>query len=114
GSWNRLPPDQHLRDGGHYRFRRHSCFVVERGGTLSQVPHRAHYQPVDYNALHGGIERWFEPIEPEVIASPAWANLVASLGNELFARKPVSRWYVEAHQFRIDASGGIGRPTPEG
>jgi hypothetical protein len=24
------------------------------------------------------------------------------------------RWYVEAHQFRIDTAGGIGRPTPEG
>jgi hypothetical protein len=24
---------------------------------------RAHWQPVEYNALHGGLERWFEPIE---------------------------------------------------
>jgi hypothetical protein len=23
-------------------------------------------------------------------------------------------WFVEAHQFRIDTEGGIGRPTPEG
>jgi hypothetical protein len=23
-------------------------------------------------------------------------------------------WFVEAHQFRIDTDGGIGRPTPEG
>lgn len=23
-------------------------------------------------------------------------------------------WYTEAHQFRIDTDGGIGRPTPEG
>jgi hypothetical protein len=28
--------------------------------------------------------------------------------------RPVERWYIEAHQFRIDASDGIGRPTPEG
>ena len=34
---------------------------------------------------------------------------------ELFARvRPVARWYIEAHQFRIDTTGGIGRPTPEG
>ena len=26
----------------------------------------------------------------------------------------MSRWYLEAHQFRIDTEGGIGRPTPEG
>jgi hypothetical protein len=23
-------------------------------------------------------------------------------------------WFIEAHQFRIDTAGGIGRPTPEG
>ena len=30
---------------------------------LRLVPQRAHWQPIEYNALHGGIERWFEPIE---------------------------------------------------
>ena len=24
------------------------------------------------------------------------------------------RWFIEAHQFRIDTADGIGRPTPEG
>src|SRR5689334_17206662 len=61
--WNDLPPDQHLKDGGRYRRRRHSSFVVA-GGEVSQVAHRAHWQPVEYNALHGGIERWFEPMDP--------------------------------------------------
>ena len=27
---------------------------------------------------------------------------------------PVPRWFVEAHQFRIDTADGLGRPTPEG
>ena len=63
GDWNDLPPDNHLKDGGRYRRRRHSCFVVD-AGHVTQVPHRAHWQPVSYNALHGGIERWFEPLEP--------------------------------------------------
>jgi len=58
--------------------------------------------------------RWFEPIEPEVVSAPAFRQLLASLG-DLFAQlQPVSRWYLEAHQFRIDTAGGIGRPTPEG
>ena len=26
----------------------------------------------------------------------------------------VQPWYAEAHQFRLDTEGGIGRPTPEG
>ena len=28
-SWNDLPPDAHLKDGGRYRRRRHSCFEVQ-------------------------------------------------------------------------------------
>lgn len=114
-AWNRLPPDAHLRDGGHYRRRRHSCFVQELpSGTLTPTPHRAHWQPTDYNALHGGFERWFDPIEPGVVAAPAWTELLVSLG-QLFAQvKAVPRWFIEAHQFRIDTTGGVGRPTPEG
>lgn len=115
-TWERLPRDQYLLDGGRYRFRRHSCFIQHLAGSrsLELAPHRAHWQPTHYNALHGGIERWFEPIEREVLSHAAWEPLLVSLG-ELFAiAKPVDRWYIEAHQFRIDASEGIGRPTPEG
>ena len=114
-SWDRLPPDEHLRDGGRYRSRRHSSYVQAFAPeSLNLAPHPAHWQPTTYNALHGGIERWFEPIEPQVTAAPAWRQLIASLG-ALFARvRPADRWYIEAHQFRIDTANGIGRPTPEG
>lgn len=114
-SWNRLPPDAHLKDGGHYRRRRHACFVQDlASGALEQTPHRAHWQPTDYNALHGGFERWFDPVEPAVADAPAWRELLASLGR-LFAQvRDVPRWYIEAHQFRIDTTEGVGRPTPEG
>lgn len=114
-SWNRLLPDTHLRDGGHYRKRRHTCFVHEvPAQTLHTMPHRAHWQPVDYNALHGGFERWFEAIETDVSKSALWGSLLIGFG-ELFAQvKPVRQWFIEAHQFRIDTAGGVGRPTPEG
>lgn len=111
--WEDLPPDTYLRDGGNYRRRRHSCFVAE-GGQLAQVPHRAHWQPRDYNALHGGMRRWFEPVAPATIARPAWPRLLLALGGVCSRLRPVPRWYVEAHQFRIDTTDGIGRPTPEG
>jgi hypothetical protein len=113
--WNDLPPDRYLLDGGRYRYRRHGCFVHDVShGQLEQTPHRAHWQPTAYNALHGGIERWFEPIEPALVAAPAWHRLLTGLG-ALFARvSPVDRWYIEAHQFRIDTAQGVGRPTPEG
>ena len=36
---------------------------------------------------------------------------MARLASDLKGPQP---WYIEAHQFRIDTEGGIGRPTPEG
>jgi hypothetical protein len=36
---------------------------------------------------------------------------LADVASELYGAR---RWFVEAHQFRIDTAGGIGRPTPEG
>jgi hypothetical protein len=115
GTWNDLPRDTYLRDGGRYRSRRHSSFIHQLDGDMLQVvPQRAHWQPTDYNALHGGMERWFEPIDATVARTPAWGQLLRGLGT-LFARlQPAARWYIEAHQFRIDTAEGIGRPTPEG
>ena len=111
--WNDLPPDEYLRDGGRYRQRRHGCFVTGVEG-IEQSPPRAHYQPLDYNALHGGLQRWFAPIAPETVVAPAWGALLRALGDRLREVRPADPWYVEAHQFRIDTADGIGRPTPEG
>ena len=112
-SWNALPPDDYLKDGGRYRRRRHSCFVADRGVLLS-VPRRAHWQPVEYNALHGGMERWFEPMDAATLSSPAWVKLIGALAAISSELKGPRAWSVEAHQFRIDTTDGIGRPTPEG
>ncbi len=114
-TWARLPRDTYLRDGGKYRSRRHSCFIQTfSSGVLTAVPRRPHWQPTSYNALHGGIERWFEPIEPQVLDAPVWEKLVAAIGALFEQVRPVDRWFIEAHQFRIDTANGIGRPTPEG
>jgi hypothetical protein len=111
--WDDLPRDPYLKDGGRYRFRRHSSYEI-KNGTLAPVPHRAHWQSVDYNALHGGIERWFEPSQTQLTNKPAWQSLLLGLAHALNGVKPVTTWFVEAHQFRIDTTDGIGRPTPEG
>ncbi len=112
-SWDDLAPDAYLKDGGKYRRRRHASYVIE-GQRLERVAHRAHWQPVSYNALHGGMERWFEPISPEVEASSAWRALLRAAADAATALRGERTWYVEAHQFRIDTTDGIGRPTPEG
>jgi hypothetical protein len=112
-TWDDLPPDGYLKDGGRYRRRRHSCFVVQ-GESLSLVPHRAHWQPVEYNALHGGMERWFEPMDAAALGNPGWPRLLTGIGRVSSQLKGAQPWYLEAHQFRIDTTDGIGRPTPEG
>jgi hypothetical protein len=112
-SWNDLALDQYLRDGGRYRRRRHACFI-DTHGELARTPHRPHWQPVEYNALHGGMERLFVPVRDEVAQAPAWRALLTTLGQVCRAVAQAPTWYVEAHQFRIDTQDGIGRPTPEG
>jgi hypothetical protein len=81
---------------------------------VRQVPHRAHWQPLEYNALHGGMQRWFEPMQPEVVQQVVWTCLLRGLAGVCSQLKGERPWFVEAHQFRIDTEGGIGRPTPEG
>ncbi len=111
--WDDLPPDQYLKDGGRYRRRRHASFLVQ-GGVVSQYAHRAHWQPLSYNALHGGMRRWFEPLDAAMISSAAWPALIAFLGRVASGLRGEQTWFVEAHPFRIDTTDGIGRPTPEG
>jgi hypothetical protein len=111
--WGDLPADAYLRDGGRYRRRRHSCFVLQ-GSSVTQVPHRPHWQSVEYNALHGGMQRHFEPMLPSMVQSPAWGRLLTWVGTVCSQLKGMQTWHLEAHQFRIDTTDGIGRPTPEG
>ena len=112
-AWDGLALDNYLKDGGRYRRRRHSCFVQD-GATLTQTAHRAHWQPLEYNALHGGMHRLFEAVDPAVVRQAAWAQLLLATGRICSAQKGEQPWYLEAHQFRIDTTDGIGRPTPEG
>ncbi len=112
-SWNRLAPDQYLKDGGRYRKRRHSSHIVSADG-LALAEHRAHWQPLEYNALHGGMRRWFEPVEAQTIEQAGWAALLRAVAGAATGLRGARTWFVEAHQFRIDTADGIGRPTPEG
>lgn len=111
--WQDLPLDQHLRDGGRYRRRRHGCFVVD-GQQCAGAPHRPHWQPVEYNALHGGIQRHFEALSPQLAADPDWSRLLVSLAGLASGLRGPQPWFVESHPFRIETVDGIGRPTPEG
>ena len=112
-SWNDLPPDHYLKDGGRYRRRRHASYRLA-GTQVQAVPHRAHWQPLSYNALHGGMQRWFEPVSDAVQSADAWHALMRWLAETASQVQGAQPWFAEAHQFRIDTTDGIGRPTPEG
>jgi hypothetical protein len=118
-SWGDLGLDTYMADGGRYRKRRHASFRVA-AGVIERKPHQAHYQSRDYNALNGGIARWFEPVADPAAASPALRAILATC-QALFdplssaPNQPAPTWHVELHQFRIEARAGVeGRPTPEG
>ena len=109
-SWEALEIDPYMADGGRYRQRRHAVYAAEPTGAIRREPHQPHYQSLDYNPLHGGIERWFAPIVDEIGDSQTLATVLAccrSLFGELAPGTP--SWRIEVHQFRIEArSGGIG------
>ena len=49
-SWNDLPADQYLKDGGRYRRRRHASLKL-MAGQVQAMPHRAHFSKRDRSLL---------------------------------------------------------------
>jgi hypothetical protein len=115
-SWNDLALDTHLPDGHRYRRRRHATLSARAGEDSFRVePHQAHYQSVEYNALVGGIERWFEPIRTGILEGETFARIVSFCLRFFGPMRPLASWRIEAHQFRIEArADAAGQPTPEG
>lgn len=115
-SWNRLEPDTYLAAKGRQRRRRHAVFHARASGPFERQPHQPHYQSLDYNALQGGLERWFAPLEPAVAEGPALQAILDHARTFFGPLAPqVGAWRVEVHQFRIEAHAGqAGEPTPEG
>lgn len=117
-SWNDLGLDRFMADGGRYRRRRFATFAVS-AGDIRRKPHQPHYQSRDYNALNGGIARWFAPVTEAIAAHPATRAVIGSCDALFTALTPAETrpaiWHVEMHQFRIEAQADSeGRPTPEG
>jgi hypothetical protein len=114
-SWNHLPLDEYMADGGRYRRRRHAVYVAESGVLLRQ-PNQPHYQSLAHNPLNGGIARWFGEMAADIADGPLLRSAIGTLvsvSDRL--RGSPGRWRVEAHQFRIEARAGeAGQPTPEG
>jgi len=115
-SWNDMPLDEYMADGGRYRRRRYATLSAASGNSeVVLEPHQPHYQSLDYNNLNGGIAREFEPILDDIVQGQTMRN-VLSFGLQTFSHfMPEAKWHIECHQFRIEAqTGEAGHPTPEG
>lgn len=114
-SWNNLELDQFMSDNGLYRTRKHATFTIERNNqSCNQNDYQPHYQTTEYNALNGGVERFYKEIDSNTIKNPIFHNLI-QLAYSTFDKGKMKSWYVEAHQFRIEANNqSNGKPTPEG
>ena len=76
-SWNDMPLDQYMADGGRYRRRRYAVFTApSKNGEILLEPHQPHYQSLNYNTLNGGIAREFEPIRSETIRSRSMQSVL--------------------------------------
>ena len=113
-SWNDLPADKFLSDGGHYRYRRYSVFNWLMTGELILLPHEPHYQSTYRNNMNGGIYRDFEPFKKETIENPVLKMIIQFVTRQ-FSFHNQKQWRVQAHQFRIQANAEeAGNPSPEG
>ena len=115
-SWNDLAADTYLAGRGLHRRRRHAVFMLSVDGSGVREKHQAHYQSPRYNALQGGIERWFEPVTAAVGAGSTLRSIFHFCANQFGPLSGnVPAWRAEVHQFRIEAKAGApGLPTPEG
>lgn len=115
-SWQHLETDGFMADGGRYRRRRLANFLALPGlpGHLRGL-HRPHFQASVHNRLNGGVDRWFAPVEDSVARNPVCTGLLAFGRAVADALHPATPWFVEMHQFRVEAMPGApGLPTPEG
>ena len=113
-SWDDLGLDTYMADGGRYRKRRHAAFRAGPDGIVRKA-NQPHYQSRDFNALNGGIARWFDPMLDHAAETSSFQGILAYCNTLFSSLTPVPAWHVEVHQFRIEARpDATGRPTPEG
>lgn len=116
-SYADLSTDRYLRGGETYRLRRFGRYLYASApDILVDLEHAPFYQSRDYNPLHGGVHRLFEPLAPETRRNPVLRRLIRFHVAQCGLMYPqIHDWLVYVHQIRILGNGGsVGQPTPEG
>ncbi|MFF7994638.1 2OG-Fe dioxygenase family protein [Kitasatospora xanthocidica] len=114
-SYDDLPLDPYLPDGGTYRYRRHSRYAYDTvTGELTATENPGYFQTRENNPFAGGRMRRYEELDEKVRFAPFLSSLIAFNVGRL-PLKDMRRWAVQAHCVRIVASEDeTGKPTPEG
>lgn len=115
-SWDFLPQDMYMADGGTYRRRRYSEFACRGGDAgFTLLPHVPYLQPRDINYLNGGIYRHFEPFQSDISTSKILHAIFTWCVAVLRRVSSTKKWHIQTFQNRILArDGAAGQPTPEG
>lgn len=116
--WDRLGPDNYLKNNARFRERRYGRFLyIPRERNFRLLAHQPYFQSETANRYAGGIHRVVEPVTEAAVKNPLMRELVEFD----FDHFPVEDerldhpWLVACHQFRIIARPEeIGEPTPEG
>jgi len=70
-----LPRDEYCKAGNRYR--RYAQYVtMPWSNTLQPLPPGEYYQSAEYNAVDGGVGRWFAPLTPREQLNPFLLGLI--------------------------------------
>lgn len=115
-SWDDLPLDGYMGDGGRYRQRRYAEFRCSgRDQTIVDLPSTTYRQSRSVNYLNGGIDRTYSGMDSETKANGAFRAILERSIEVLRAGGLQRDWLVQVFQNRILARADeTGKPTPEG
>jgi hypothetical protein len=115
-TWDGMPVDGFMEDGGRYRQRRFSEFRVDMAAqSLKRLPHVPYRQSREDNYLNGGIDRHYSPMIETAVNSSVFRQTLLCCAAIVGETLKCSECLVQVFQNRIVARGEVeGRPTPEG
>lgn len=113
--WNSLVADEYLPKSYGTRSRRHGRFSYDpNDSSLRLLPSTSYYQSPNVNALMGGINRTFAPLEDGAVQSEFFRALL-SYNVASLQLSPRCGWIINVHFIRIPCtSTQAGYPCPEG
>lgn len=111
-SWDELPLDEYMPEGGTYRRRRLAVYLIGSNFVWQRF-HQPHCQDGGHDRV-SGAERRFAPVADWISTSALMPELLRA-ARDLFAHDdPETRWSVEIQQVRIEARPDApGLTTPE-